>query len=67
MNKLDIVSQIADMKDNDYRNTLAIATLIELLIEKNIITRQEFSRKSFYLDNITLEELKESRAKRNSR
>lgn len=67
MNKLDIVAQIADMKDNDYRNTLAIATLIELLIEKNIITRQEFSRKSFYLDNITLEELKESRAKLSSK
>lgn len=62
MNKIDLVSQIGDLKEIDYRNTLAVATLIELLIEKNIITRQEFARKSYYLDNMSLEQLKHLRA-----
>lgn len=61
MNPVNLVGQIGDLKEIDYRNTLAIATLIELLIEKDIITRQEFARKSYYLDNMSLEELKQLR------
>ncbi|QUH19380.1 hypothetical protein [Alkaliphilus sp. B6464] len=61
MNQVNLVGQIGDLKEIDYRNTLAIATLIELLIEKNVITRQEFARKSYYLDNMSLEELKQLR------
>ncbi|MBU5678176.1 hypothetical protein KQI88_17325 [Alkaliphilus sp. MSJ-5] len=61
MNQVNLVGQIGDLKEIDYRNTLAIATLIELLIEKNVITRQEFARKSYYLDNMSLEQLKQLR------
>jgi len=61
MNQIDIIGQIGDLKDIDYRNTLAIATLIELLIEKRIITRQEFARKSYHLDSMSLEQLKQLR------
>ncbi len=61
MNQIDMVGQIGDLKEIDYRNTLAIATLIEILIEKNIITRQEFARKSYYLDNMSIEQLKQLR------
>ncbi|KAB3529283.1 hypothetical protein F8154_14880 [Alkaliphilus pronyensis] len=62
MNNVDVVAQISDLKETDYRNTLAIATLIELLIENKIITRQQFAKKSYHLDNMTLEELKVARA-----
>ncbi|WP_026478073.1 hypothetical protein [Alkaliphilus transvaalensis] len=62
MKEVDIIAQLSNLKDTDYRNTLAIATMIELLIEKNIITRQEFARKSYYLDNLTLEELKNNKS-----
>ncbi len=64
MNQVNLVGQIGDLKEIDYRNTLAIATLIELLIEKNVITRQEFARKSYYLDNMSLEQLKQLRTGR---
>ncbi len=60
-NKLDIYAKIGDMKEVDYRNTLAIATIIELLIEKGIITREEFAKKAYYLDNISTKELQEHR------
>lgn len=61
MNKLDLISQVSDLKEIDYRNTLALATLIELLVEKDIITRQEFAKKSYSLDNMSLDQLKKSR------
>ncbi len=58
MKDLDVISQLSKLKDTDYRNTLAIATLIELLIEKGVVTKQEFSVKSYQLDNMSLEDLK---------
>lgn len=60
--KIDIYAKIGDLKDIDYRNTLAIATIIELLVEKGIITRQEFSRKAFVLDNMSTDELRNLRS-----
>ncbi|SHK37723.1 hypothetical protein [Paramaledivibacter caminithermalis] len=60
--KIDIYAKIGDLKDIDYRNTLAIATLVELLVEKGIITRQEFSHKAYILDNMSTEELKSFRS-----
>jgi len=54
---IDIISQLADLKEIDYRNTLAIATLIELIIEKGLCTRQEFTRKAKELDAATVSEI----------
>ena len=65
MNTVDFVGQLGNLKEVDYRNTLAIATLIELLAEKGIITHREFSRKSYYLDNMSLEQLKQFKFKTN--
>ncbi|AKL93543.1 hypothetical protein CACET_c00200 [Clostridium aceticum] len=63
VSEVDLIGQISDMKNIDYRNTLAIATLVELLVEKNIITRQEFARKAQLLDHMSLEELKQLRTR----
>lgn len=54
---LDIVGEIADMKETDCKNTMAIAVLIELLIEKGYFTRQEFAQKASQLENDTLAEI----------
>lgn len=40
---VNIISQIADLKENDYTNLLFLTSLIELLIEKGIITHQELA------------------------
>ncbi|MGL5514457.1 MAG: hypothetical protein ACRDBM_14650 [Sporomusa sp.] len=56
MNMLNIVGQLADLKDVDYRNTLAVAALIGLLIEKKLFTRQEFSLKTQQLECSSLAE-----------
>ena len=52
MNELDIMSQISNLKSIDYKNTLAISTLIELLIEKGIFSKKEFSNMANFLDKI---------------
>lgn len=41
MEEMDIGAQLADMKEVDYHNTLMISTLIELLVEKQIVNREE--------------------------
>lgn len=57
MNMLDIIGQIADMKETDCKNTMAIAALIELLIEKGYFTKQEFAQKSAQLESETMAEI----------
>jgi hypothetical protein len=61
MTKLDIVGQIADMKEIDYKNTLAIASIIEVLIDKGIINRNDIALKALQLENITLDEIRDKR------
>lgn len=55
---LDVYASLGDLKETDYRNTLACATIIELLIKRNIITRQEFAIMASRLDNMSVEEIK---------
>lgn len=57
LNMLDIVGQIADMKETDYKNTMALSVLIELLIEKGYFTRQEFAQKANQLEHDTMAEI----------
>ncbi|MBS3994620.1 MAG: hypothetical protein KGZ33_02400 [Alkaliphilus sp.] len=58
MSDIDLYAQIGDLKDIDYRNTLAIATLIELLIEKGLLNRTEFALAAQKLDDMSLEDLR---------
>ncbi|HAZ38046.1 MAG TPA: hypothetical protein DDX02_06400 [Clostridiaceae bacterium] len=51
MSEIDILYQISNLKEIDYKNTLAITGIIEILIEKNIITRSEFIKKINELDS----------------
>jgi len=64
MNNLEILGQIADLKDTDYKNTLALSVLIELLIEKGVFTRQEFALKARELEQASLAEIILSRRAR---
>ncbi len=63
MNELDVFAEISDLKEVDYRNTLAIASMIQILIDKGIIEKHDIARKSRQLDEMSLEELKSMRAR----
>jgi hypothetical protein len=62
MDTLDIMTQISNLKNIDYRNTLAISTLIELLIEKDIFSRKEFSNMANFLDKLADTEIETAKA-----
>lgn len=61
MTNLEIVGQIADLKEIDYKNTLAIASIVELLIDKGIINRNDIALKAMQLEKMTLDEIQDSR------
>jgi len=58
MGKIDIFSQLSDMKMVDYKNTLAIVSLIEVLKEKGIIGENDVSLKARELDVLAERKIK---------
>lgn len=54
---LEIAGQLADMKDTDYKNTLAVSVLIELLIDKGVFSREEFAYKARELEQASLADI----------
>jgi len=57
MNQIDVIGQLADLKDTDYKNTLAISVLIELFIDKGLFTRDDFTKKTREVEKSTLSEI----------
>ncbi|MFB5269399.1 hypothetical protein ACE41H_21820 [Paenibacillus enshidis] len=51
MEEVGIVAKLADLKEEHYRNTLALSTLIELLVEKGLLTREEVEHKAVEMDS----------------
>ncbi len=47
---LELVSQVSDMKHDQYRQLLALSTLIELLVEKGILTPDEIREKATQME-----------------
>ncbi len=52
MGNIDIYAQMSDMKVIDYKNTLALVSLIEVLIEKGVIERNDVALKAQEIDNL---------------
>ncbi|ADL42257.1 hypothetical protein COB47_0953 [Caldicellulosiruptor obsidiansis OB47] len=55
---IDILSQISQLKEVDYKTTLMITSLIEVLVDKGIIARKEVFEKSIFLDRLIESEAK---------
>lgn len=47
---LRLWATVADLKETDYQNILAVTSLIDLLIQKGLITREELSARAQHLD-----------------
>lgn len=56
MKHINLVSQIGDMKEINYKNTLAIASIIEILLEKDIISYSDIRNKVQELDEMAFME-----------
>ncbi|MGZ9585936.1 hypothetical protein [Paenibacillus marinisediminis] len=49
--EIDLIGKLADLKHDHYRLTLAVSTLMELLVEKGILEQEDISRKAAELDS----------------
>ncbi|WP_270166970.1 hypothetical protein [Paenibacillus sp. SYP-B4298] len=47
---VQLVGAIADLKDDHYQLLLTLSSMIELLIDKGILTREELADKAAILD-----------------
>ncbi|MDB5083683.1 MAG: hypothetical protein JWN30_569 [Bacilli bacterium] len=48
--EVDIIAQLGDLKEVDYKNTLILTALIDLLVERKWITRSEVMQRAHQLD-----------------
>lgn len=52
--EVDIIGKLADLKDQHYRNTLLLSAIVELLVEKNLLTTDDLDRKIKQLDQLAM-------------
>lgn len=52
MQEVNWIGKLADLKEEHYRNTLLVTTLMDLLIEKGVLTRQEIETRLAEVDRI---------------
>lgn len=50
MDKVEMIAQLADIKDYLYRTTLGLTSLIEVLIDEGMITREQLLAKANELE-----------------
>ncbi|GAA3410809.1 hypothetical protein ACFFNY_20845 [Paenibacillus hodogayensis] len=54
MQEINWIGKLADLKEEHYRNTLLITALMDLLIEKGVMTRSEIESRMAELDRIMI-------------
>jgi hypothetical protein len=47
---LDLAARLGDMKDDQYRQLLALSTLIELLVDKGLLTPEDIRAKASLME-----------------
>lgn len=50
LEQVDFIAQLADLKNAHYQNALLVSALIEVLVEKGIITARDIAAMSAHLD-----------------
>ncbi|WP_414859305.1 hypothetical protein [Paenibacillus haidiansis] len=53
MNEIHLLAKLADMKEEHYRQLVTLSAIMELLVEKGLLTRSEIERKAAELDKFT--------------
>ncbi|WP_274365024.1 hypothetical protein [Paenibacillus thermotolerans] len=53
--QVNLVAQLADLKDSQYTNTLALSALIEILIEKGVLSPEDFHHRTAQLEKEDLQ------------
>ena len=48
--QVNLTAHLADLKDNHYRTLLTLSAMLELLVEKGLISREELEQKAAHMD-----------------
>jgi|HigsolmetaAR203D_1030402.scaffolds.fasta_scaffold57791_2 hypothetical protein len=54
MMEVNMVAKLADLKAEHYRNTLLLTAMMDLMIEKGLISREELEKKMADLDRVII-------------
>jgi hypothetical protein len=54
LEEVNWIGKLADLKEEHYRNTLLLTAMMELLIDKGLVTRGEVAKKMAELDRIMI-------------
>lgn len=50
MNEVNMIAKLADIKEEHYHQLVTLSAIMELLVEKGILSRAEIERKAAELD-----------------
>ncbi len=50
MSEVNLLAKLADMKEEHYHQWLTLSAMMELLVEKGILTREEIDKKAREID-----------------
>jgi hypothetical protein len=50
LEQVDYIGKLADLKEQHYQNTLILSAMLELMLEKGILTHQDIENKAAQLD-----------------
>lgn len=50
LEQVDYIGKLADLKEQHYQNTLILSAMLELLLEKGLLTHQDIENKASQLD-----------------
>ncbi|GGF93997.1 hypothetical protein [Paenibacillus abyssi] len=48
--QVNLAAKVADLKDDHYRTLLSLSAILEILIEKGLLTQEELEQKTVHLD-----------------
>ncbi len=52
MQEVNMIAKLADLKEEHYRNSLLLSAMMELLIDKGLLHRQDIETKMLELDSL---------------
>lgn len=50
LNEVNVLAKLADMKEEHYHQLLTLSAIMELLMEKGILSREEIEKKALEID-----------------
>jgi len=52
LEQMNMIGQLADLKEQQYQNSLILSAVLDLLLEKAILTRHDIAAKATQLDSL---------------